>query len=67
MDFQNQVTWDTNDVISDISDIEQGDLQGDQGDLLDAQDLNEEYQQGTWTGRFLKISKSPTFGAFFGN
>ena len=60
MDFQNQVTWDTNDVINDFSDIEQG-------DLLDAQDLNEEYQQGTWTGRFLKISKSPTFGAFFGN
>ena len=60
MDFQNQVTWDTNYVISDVSDIEQG-------DLLDAQDLNEEYQQGTWTGRFLKISKSPTFGAFFGN
>lgn len=60
MNFQNQVTWDTVDVISDVSDNEQN-------DLLDPNDLTDDYQQGTWSGRFLKISKSPTFGAFFGN
>ena len=59
MDFQNQVTWDIVDVVSDVSDSEHN-------DQLDPSDLNDD-QQGTWSGRFLKISKSPTFGAFFGN
>jgi len=59
MDFQNQVTWDIVDVVSDVSDSEHN-------DQLDPNDLNDD-QQETWSGRFLKISKSPTFGAFFGN
>jgi len=59
MDFQNQVTWDIVDVVSDVSDSEHN-------DRLDPSDLNDD-QQETWSGRFLKISKSPTFGAFFGN